>query len=97
MESIDIRTLLRRASASAFLMEAGYPVSEGRLAALAHRGGGPRFCKFGRIPLYRREDLKAWAESQMKPFANSVAECKAAQEAALSSQSTALSVVKGAK
>jgi len=81
MQSIEIRTLLRRAAASAFLMEAGYPVSEARLAALAHRGGGPLFCKFGRTPLYREDDLKAWAESQMKPFGHSVAEVTASSAA----------------
>lgn len=33
------------------------------LAALRHRGGGPRYVKNGRIVRYRLEDLERWLES----------------------------------
>ncbi len=34
----------------------------GQLAQLRYRGGGPRYMKFGRKVLYRREDVEAYLE-----------------------------------
>lgn len=61
----DSDTMLRRRGAARALSEAGYPVSEATLATKASRGGGPPYQKFGRVPLYRRGDLFAWAEARL--------------------------------
>src|SRR4051812_43810192 len=54
--------LKRRAAASAYLRERwGVDRAPGTLAKLAVVGGGPRFRKAGRIPLYAPADLDAWA------------------------------------
>jgi hypothetical protein len=60
---------LRRADAAAFLTAAGFPTSPATLATKATRGGGPPFSLFGRLPLYRRADLLAWATARTSgPF-----------------------------
>ena len=60
----DSPRTLRRREASAFLCERGYPNAPSTLAKLASVGGGPVFQSFGRIPLYREDDLLAWAQSR---------------------------------
>ncbi|MBB3394469.1 helix-turn-helix domain-containing protein [Rhizobium sp. BK060] len=72
-------TLLRRVDAAAALKSAGYPISATTLATMASRGDGPRFKRFGRIPLYRTEDLMEWAERRSSPFGHSVTECETAR------------------
>jgi hypothetical protein len=57
-------TPFRRAEAAAYLTRLGYPTATATLAKLASTGGGPTFRSFGRVPLYRPEDLLAWAESR---------------------------------
>ena len=79
---IEVDTLLRRSEAARSLTAAGYPISLATLATMASRGGGPRFKRFGKTPLYRWGDLVQWAEERTTPFAHSVAECEAAREAA---------------
>jgi hypothetical protein len=56
--------LLDRKGASAFLKEKGYRVAEATLAKLASLGGGPRYRKFGKRPIYTPSDLLEWAESR---------------------------------
>jgi len=56
--------LLSRALTAAALTEAGYPVSKATLASKATRGGGPPYRLFGRRPLYRWNDVLAWARSR---------------------------------
>ena len=41
-------------------------VSFRTLQAWRVRGGGPRFCKIGRIVRYRQTDLAAWVESRSR-------------------------------
>ena len=53
--------------ASKFLQGLGLPVAVGTLAKLrvATVGGGPRFVRFGRTPLYTPDALKSWAASKL--------------------------------
>jgi hypothetical protein len=56
------RRLLRRKAASDYLREThGLDRAVNTLAKLASIGGGPLFHRAGRIPLYARADLDAWA------------------------------------
>lgn len=68
--------LLRRSEAAAVLNAAGYPIVATTLATMASKGTGPKFRRFGRIPLYRKDDLLEWAEKRTSPLGHSVAECK---------------------
>ena len=68
--------LLRKAAADA-LTEAGYPVKASTLATLASRGGGPKFRRFGRVPIYRLSDLISWAEEKSSPPGATTTECEA--------------------
>ncbi len=53
---------LRRALASEYVANTyGFPCSPQWLAKLAVTGGGPRFRKAGRTPIYEVADLDAWA------------------------------------
>jgi hypothetical protein len=55
---------LRRKAASAYLLEKfGIERAPGTLAKLATLGGGPVFCRVGRIPIYATDDLDTWALS----------------------------------
>ena len=57
---------LRRAEASEYLKSRwGIERKPTTLAKLATLGGGPRFEKAGRIPLYRTEFLDEWARSML--------------------------------
>ncbi len=56
---------LRRDKAAAYLQERfGFGTTES-LAKLACVGGGPRFRKLGRFPVYTAEDLEDWANSRL--------------------------------
>ena len=64
MESNRVR--LRRSEVPAYLMEKhGIPIAVATLNKLASIGGGPAMQYAGRIPLYRPEDLDAWAEQRL--------------------------------
>lgn len=76
---LESNLLLRRTKASEILRAAGYPISANTLATMACRGDGPKFKRFGRVPLYQRGDLIAWAEARSSPFGRSVSECEAAR------------------
>jgi hypothetical protein len=55
---------MRRQPASRYLSSVwGIDRAPSTLAKLACIGGGPRFVKAGRIPLYKPEDLDAWARN----------------------------------
>jgi hypothetical protein len=71
--------LLNRQEAAAFLCERGYRVAVASLNKWASIGGGPRFRKFGRRPLYAPSDLIAWAEARTSPPVGSVTEAEALQ------------------
>jgi len=73
-------TLLRRAPAANALKAAGYDTSPATLATKASRGGGPRFRKYGRYPLYRWGDLLEWAQSRLGPVVCSTSELDAVRQ-----------------
>lgn len=64
MQNIEPGTLLNRVQAAAFLTGRGYKVATATLAKYATVGGGPPFRSFGRKPLYRPDDLLAWAQGR---------------------------------
>ena len=70
----DPETWLRRNETAEALTEAGFPISPATLATKGSRGGGPRFRKFGRYPLYRWGDSLEWARSKLGPVVTSTAE-----------------------
>lgn len=55
---------LRRRDAAEFLTSQGFPIAASTLAKFASVGGGPIFESFGRVPLYRHEDLLSWARAR---------------------------------
>lgn len=69
------RPRLRRSEVPAYLMEKhGIPIAVATLNKLASIGGGPAMQYAGRIPLYRPEDLDAWAEQRLSAPVASTAE-----------------------
>lgn len=72
---------LRRDKAAHYLRENWGFGTVDTLATLATRGGGPRFRKMGRYPVYTREDLDNWAESRMSPPVSSTSELPAKRAA----------------
>lgn len=70
-------TLLLRRGAAVALTNAGYPVKATTLATLASRGGGPKFRRFGRTPLYRWGDLLEWVDAKSSPLGATTTECEA--------------------
>ena len=73
-------TLLRRDPAAAALTEIGFKTAAKTLATLASRGGGPRFRKYGRYPVYRWGDLVDWAQSRLAAPVRSMAEFDAVRQ-----------------
>ena len=61
---MDIQRRLDRKEAAQFLTSHGYRTAPATLAKLACLGGGPVFESFGRRPLYREDDLLAWAAAR---------------------------------
>lgn len=60
---------LRRSEASRYLAERwGIQRAATTLAKAASTGGGPRFQKAGRIPLYPETELDRWAEALLTPL-----------------------------
>ena len=70
----DPDTQLRREATAEALTAAGFPTSPTTLATLASRGGGPKFRKYGRYPIYRWGDSLEWARSKLGPVVNSTSE-----------------------
>lgn len=69
---ISNRPRIRRREASAYLLERhGLPVAYATLEKLASIGGGPAITYFGKVPLYAKTDLDAWAAEKLsKPVAS---------------------------
>ncbi len=64
MESAPLYLL--RVDAARYVRERwGAPCSPSWLAKLAVTGGGPRFRKIGRFPVYTRADLDLWLEGRI--------------------------------
>lgn len=67
---------LRRAAAAEYVEQTyGFPCSPKTLAKLACvSSNGPRFRMAGRIPLYPKTELDAWAQAKIGPLVRSTAE-----------------------
>jgi hypothetical protein len=70
----DPDALLRRKPTATALTEAGFQTSDKTLATLACRGGGPKFRKYGRYPVYRWGDALEWAQSRLSAPVHSTSE-----------------------
>lgn len=71
--------LLRRVKAAQYVRESwGIPCEARTLAKLFTVGGGPLARKAGRIPLYEKSDLDAWASSKLTKKVHSTSELQAA-------------------
>jgi hypothetical protein len=58
--------MLRRAEAAEYVRESwGYPLAARTLAKYACIGGGPKFRRASRFPLYNKEDLDAWVRAKL--------------------------------
>lgn len=66
--------LLRRDAVALALDDAGFPTSSATLATMASRGGGPKYRKYGRFPLYRWGDALQWAQARLGPAVASTSE-----------------------
>jgi hypothetical protein len=58
-------TYLSPYEASQFLRTIGLPTAATTLAKLRCVGGGPRFSKFGRKPVYTRQSLEDFARAKL--------------------------------
>lgn len=66
---------LRRDQASAYLeLQFGVTVAPATLAKYASIGGGPRFQRLGRTPLYPREELDIWIVARLGAPVSSTSE-----------------------
>jgi hypothetical protein len=64
--------LLRRVEAARHIHDKwGYPCSPKTLAKYAVIGGGPRFRKAGRFPLYHPDDLDRWVSDKLSDLVTS--------------------------
>ena len=71
--------LLRRNEAAEYLKDRGIPgCAPATLAKLASIGGGPKFSKFGKWPVYSVGDLDAWIAARLSPPAAASAAHQAA-------------------
>jgi hypothetical protein len=69
--------LLRRAEAARYVADAYFPCSPKTLAKLACvSSNGPPFRRAGRIPLYPRSGLDAWAQEKIGPLVRSTSEAR---------------------
>jgi hypothetical protein len=69
------RRLLRRADAAEYVKKTwGIPLSPRTMAKQAVVGGGPKFRKAGRIPLYDPANLDEWARSKLSSLVASTSE-----------------------
>lgn len=71
---MDTHTYLRRAPAAEYVQARYGFCTAGTLAKLAVVGGGPRFRKIGKWPVYTPEDLDAWAQSKISQPVSSTSE-----------------------
>jgi hypothetical protein len=75
---MDISRPLRRAEASAYLLERhGLSRTAATLAKLAVTGGGPPFRKANRTPIYDPADLDRWVASITSSPVRSTSELRA--------------------
>jgi hypothetical protein len=68
---------LRRNEAAAYIRDRyRLPCADKYLAKLAVTGGGPRFRKASRWPIYDIADLDAWAKARISPKVASTSELR---------------------
>jgi hypothetical protein len=73
--SLPARRLLRRSEAANYVQNRwGYPLSPKTLAKLAVVGGGPKFRKASRFPLYEVVWLDEWVRSKLSLPVSSTSE-----------------------
>jgi hypothetical protein len=77
----DPDALLGRKELAEALTDAGYKTARSSLASLATRGGGPKFRKYGKYPIYRWGDALEWAKSRAGPLVSSTSELDAPSQA----------------
>jgi hypothetical protein len=58
---------IRRDAADYLTEKFGAPISEGTLAKLAVRGGGPPYRMAGHVAIYEQDDLDAFGNARMGP------------------------------
>jgi hypothetical protein len=69
------RRFLRRSEAANYVQNYwGYPLSAKTLAKYAVVGGGPKFCKASRFPLYEAAWLDEWVRSKLSLPVSSTSE-----------------------
>jgi hypothetical protein len=74
-ETVFAHRMLRRAEAAEYVRECwGYPLATRTLAKLACVGGGPRFRRASRFPLYEVKDLDAWVRAKLTQPVRSTSE-----------------------
>jgi hypothetical protein len=79
MQNDDLapRRLLRRSAAAKYIDDNWFRYSAKTMAKDAVVGGGPKFRKAGRTPLYDPADLDQWARSRLSPLVTSTSELAA--------------------
>jgi hypothetical protein len=78
----DLRFLNRREAAAYLTDKHGIKTSPATLATQASRGGGPPFRKYGRVPVYRPDDLDAHVAAKLSAPRRSTSEADTEQRAA---------------
>lgn len=69
------RAFLQRDDVSRHLWDAwGMRVAPATLAKLASSGGGPKFHKVGRTPIYPLDEVNAWARKRLGPLLSSASD-----------------------
>lgn len=75
MEQSENLKRLRRKEASRYLKDRwGLDRAPTTLAKLATIGGGPKFQKAARVPLYSTQDLDEWVKGMLTPPVGSTSE-----------------------
>lgn len=75
-------TFFRRKQAGDYLFTTYGVCSPHALGRLASVGGGPRFHKAGRLAIYKKSDLDAWAAEKLGATVASTADYQEAKSAA---------------
>jgi hypothetical protein len=71
---IDPDTMFGRKALAKALTDAGLKTAASTLATRATRGGGPKFRRYGRYPIYRWGDALEWAQSRLSRPVTSTSE-----------------------
>jgi hypothetical protein len=60
-----VHKYLRRREVEGHCQAQGLPITDARLRRLAYEGRGPKFCYFGRYPMYREDWVSEWIAKQL--------------------------------